>query len=505
MKTKIKYFAFLGIISFILLSSACKKSFIDADIRGGIPIDTYYKTDREAHNATTAVYRQLWNTYFWGGPYIMKEMLSGEVNKGGGGAGDWPTFKLIQTFSFGPQNDEIDDSWNKYYGIISRANIVVNKITPDNDLRKRLIAEAKTLRAYSYFELVTLWGGVPIILDDIPPSEWRTLTRATVAEVYALIENDLTEAIEVLPEKSNYDESDKWRSSKGTARGLLLRAYLYEEKWASAIEQFTAIESSGEYSLEPDFGRVFRWQAELGRESLFEVMFANQGLPTSGWGIDKYASMNIMLMAPNAEYYRQAPTDSLLGGWGFNIPRQTIWQAFVDDGDDGPRRQATLWSEEELEAIGGYMDPACYDFEGYIRRKYGSHAYETTTEGGANWTGNFGTNMRLLRYADVLLMASEAYYRQGNESNALIYMNMVRSRAQLPDVSVSGSAIFDAIVTERRLELAFEGHRFQDLVRWGLASQELGSDGFQSGKHEVLPIPFSERQIDPALEQNPGY
>jgi hypothetical protein len=125
--------------------------------------------------------------------------------------------------------------------------------------------------------------------------------------------------------------------------------------------------------------------------------------------------------------------------------------------------------------------------------------------GGADWSGSFGTNMRLLRYADVLLMASEAYYRKGDETNALKYLNMVRSRAQMPDVSASGSALFDAIVLERRLELAFEGFRFQDLVRWGLAAQELGPAGFQSGKNEVLPIPFAERQIDPALEQNPGY
>ena len=505
MKIKIKYFAFLGIISFILLSSACKKTFLDADIRGGIPMDTYYKTDEEALAATTAVYRQIWAAYMWGAPYIMKEMLSGEVNTGGGGAGDWPTFKLIQKFSYDPQNDEIVDAWNKYYKIISRANLVINNITPDNDLRKRLIAESKTLRAFSYFELVTLWGGVPLVVDILPPSEWSTQTRATVAEVYAQIENDLTEAIEVLPEKSSYGELDKWRASKGAARGLLLKAYLYEEKWASAIEQFTAIEFSGEYSLEPDFGKIFRWQHELGRESLFEVVYANQGLSRGDFADNAYDCMNIMLMAPNQDYYTQAPGDSLLPGWGFNIPLPNIWQAFVAAGDDGPRRHATVWSVEELEAIGGYMDAACYDFEGFIRRKYGSYSYETTTTAGSDRAGSFGTNMRLLRYADVLLMGSEAYYRNGDESNALKYLNMVRTRAKMPDVIASGSAIFDAIVNERRLELAFEGFRFQDLVRWNLASQELGSVGFQSGKHEVLPIPFDERQIDPALEQNPGY
>jgi hypothetical protein len=109
--------------------------------------------------------------------------------------------------------------------------------------------------------------------------------------------------------------------------------------------------------------------------------------------------------------------------------------------------------------------------------------------------------MRLLRYADVLLMASEAFYRLGDETNSLKYLNMVRARAQMPEVSASGSAIFDAIVLERRLELAFEGFRFQDLVRWGLAAEELGPAGFQSGKNEVLPIPFSAADRS-SLEQN---
>jgi hypothetical protein len=285
----------------------------------------------------------------------------------------------------------------------------------------------------------------------------------------------------------------------------LLKTFLFEEKWTEAIAQFNAIESSGEYSLEPDFERIFRWQGELGTESVFEVVFANQGLASGGFEANAYDCMNIMLMAPNQDYYTQAPGDSLLPGWGFNIPLPGIWQAFVDAGDAGARRHATLWSEAELEAIGGRMDAACYDFVGFIRRKYGSYSYETTMTGGADWPGSFGTNMRLLRYADVLLMASEAYYKQGDETNALKYLNMVRARAQMPDVSVSGTAIFDAIVLERRLELAFEGFRFQDLVRWGLASQELGSAGFVAGKNEVLPIPFAERQIDPALEQNPGY
>ncbi|HTF31015.1 MAG TPA: RagB/SusD family nutrient uptake outer membrane protein [Flavitalea sp.] len=501
MQVKIKYIYFFVLLPCLLMFAGCKKSFLDADIHGAIPIDSYYKTDEEAIAATTSVYNQLKLTYQWGGPYLMKQMLSDEANKGGGGAGDWPEFKLVQTFTFDPQNSVINDSWNSFYGIISRANLVINNVQPESEIRTRLIAEAKILRAHSYFELVTLWGAVPIVLDNLPVSSWSDQKRDEVVNVYAQIEKDLSEGFEALLEKSIYDISDRWRASKGTARGLLLKTYLFEKKWDQAISLFTDIESSNEFSLEPDFDKIFTWQSEFGPESLFEVQFTIQG-PVTDWLNN---NMNIQLMAPNQDYYTQASGDGLKPGWGFNIATPKIWNAFVAAGDSGVRRQSTLWSEAELEAKDGKMDPACYDWEGFLRRKYGSFESETTSDNGADFTINYSTNQRLLRYSDVLLMAAEAYYMKGDEGNALKYLNMVRIRAALPDITSSGGTVLDAIVKERQLELAFEGNRFQDLVRWGLAKQELEARGFVIGKHELLPIPFSEMQIDPSLTQNPGY
>ncbi len=193
--------------------------------------------------------------------------------------------------------------------------------------------------------------------------------------------------------------------------------------------------------------------------------------------------------------------DSLNNGWGFNYPGEKIWNAFMDAGDE-VRRTATLMSEEEFIAAGGEVsDPNSFDYEGFIRRKYGSFSTESDPDG--VFQLNYGTNWRLLRFGDVLLMAAEAHYRNGSEDASRTALNRVRNRAQLSDVTASGNDLFEAIVTERNLELAFEGSRYLDLIRWGKAAEEI--TGFQSGKHELYPIPNNEILRAPSLTQNPGY
>jgi hypothetical protein len=161
-----------------------------------------------------------------------------------------------------------------------------------------------------------------------------------------------------------------------------------------------------------------------------------------------------------------------------------------------------IMSKVELVAAGGnWSNDGAWGFEGYFQRKYGAFGSQT---GGPISELNYGTNWRQIRYADVLLMASEAHYRANNETKSRQYLNMIRFRAGLTDVTATGTALFDAIVKERQLELAFEGFRYTDLVRWGLASQELGGLGFQASKHSLLPIPdFDVRTAN--LTQNSGY
>jgi hypothetical protein len=158
-------------------------------------------------------------------------------------------------------------------------------------------------------------------------------------------------------------------------------------------------------------------------------------------------------------------------------------------------------SEAELKMKGGdWTTASYYDYEGFFSRKYGAF----TSERNSADNQSYGTNWRLIRYADVLLMAAEAYYRNGDEPGARTELNKVRKRVQLADITASGNALFDAIVGERQRELALEGFRYPDLIRWGLAARELGSLGFVQGKHELLPIPNAEVR-SAGISQNPNY
>ena len=489
----------------MLLASGCKK-FLTQDVPGAFPEQEFYKTDADASQAVVGIYDMMQAHYNnnWGSLYMVKTLLSDESNAGGSHDGDQPGYQALDDYNFDATNDKVRDAWRMCYFTIYRANKVINNTDPATDLRKRLIAEAKVLRAYNYFELVSLWGDVPLVLNDIPPSQYTSTGRAPKAEVYTQIAKDLNEAIAVLPLKSAYGTIDRFRVSKGTAQALLGKALLYQQKWSEAAEQFEAVITSNQYSLAPSIGAAFSKNHEFGQESIFEIAYTttrNYDWGNFPWGAAPESNIHIQLMGPRGDYYTKAPADSLNAGWGFNLPRKKLYDAYITAGDVN-RRVQTIMSETELEAAGGnWSNPTAWDYDGYFQRKYGSF---TTQTGGPINELNYGTNWRHIRYSDVLLMAAEAYHKATNDVKARGYLNMVRQRAGLADLNLSGAALFSAIVVERQLELAFEGFRYTDLVRWGLASQELGSLGYNNSKHNLLPIPDYDVKTG-ALTQNPNY
>ena len=440
----------------------------------------------------------------WGSLYMVKTLLSDESNCGGSDAGDQPGYQTLDNYTFDATNDKVRDAWRMCYFTIYRANKVVNRVEPTNDLRKRLIAEAKVLRAYNYFELVSLWGDVPVVLDDIPPSEYTSTGRKPKAEVYAQIEKDLNEAIAVLPMKSGYTGGERFRVSKGTAQALLGKALLFQQKYAEAATQFETVITSTQYSLAPSVGAAFSRNHEYGVESLFEIDYSNIRNYDWGnfpWGAAPESNIHIQLMGPRGDYYTKAPSDSLIAGWGFILPKQKMWDAFIAAGDVNRRRQIIMSQAELVAAGGNWSNPSAWDYEGFFQRKYGAFASQT---GGPVSELNYGTNWRHLRYADVLLMAAESYNKSNNDNKARTYLNLIRQRAGLADISSSGNTLFEDIVKERQLELSFEGYRFIDLVRWGKAATELGPLGYQQAKHNVLPIPDYDVRTA-LLPQNPNY
>ncbi|MBC7947219.1 MAG: RagB/SusD family nutrient uptake outer membrane protein [Chitinophagaceae bacterium] len=492
-------------LSAIVVNSGCKK-FLEHEVPGAYAEQDFYKTDQDATQAVTAVYDMMQAHYNsnWGSLYMVKMLLSDESNAGGSDAGDQPGYQTLDNYNFDATNDKVRDAWRMCYFTIYRANKVINRTLPDTDLRKRLIAEAKFLRAYNYFELVSLWGDVPLVLDDIPPAEYTTTGRKPKATVYTQIEKDLQEAIAILPLKNTFTGGDRFRVAKGAAQGLLGKALLYQQKWAEAAVQFEAVITSGQYSLAPSVGAAFSRGFEFGPESLFEISYTNARSYDWGnfpWGSAPESNIHIQLMGPRGDYYTKAPSDSLIGGWGFNLPKQKLWDAFNAAGDVQRRRQIIMSQAELVAAGGNWSNSSAWDYEGYFQRKYASYSAQT---GGPISELNYGTNWRHLRYADILLMAAEAYYRAANEVKARQYLNQVRTRSSMVDLTATGTALFDAIVRERQLELAFEGFRYADLVRWGLAAQELGTLGFQANKHGLLPIPDYDVRTA-GLTQNSNY
>jgi hypothetical protein len=494
----------LVVLTVLSIASACS-DYLEQPVVGAADENEFYRTDGEAMGALIAVYDAYSSSYIarWASVYMLKELPSDDVNAGGSGPGDEPELQAIDDFKPDPSATRISEAWTNLWATIYRANKVINKITPDTEVKKQVVADAKFLRSLVYFDLLILWGGVPIITDEIPEDQLTKQVRASKKEVLAFIQKDLTEAIPDLPLKSALS-TGKYRPAKGAAQALLGKAYLYDEKWAQARTQLETVITSNEYKLFSDPMAAFHVPNKFKDESLFELNYGGNNQGVFPWG-DLVADDNtiIQLMGPrgDAGLYQMAPTDSLLGGWGFETPRQELYDAYVAAGDVG-RRKRFMMSSAELTAAGGSWVNASHDYEGMIRRKYGSFKNHNTT----GFDFNYASNFVLLRYADVLLMAAEASYRDNDPDDAKIYLNQVRKRAvtNLPDVTATGDALFEAIVLERRLELAFEGHRFADLVRWNKAAAELGNLGFVAGKHEVLPLPAIEVNIT-GLPQNPGY
>ena len=512
---KTKYIIITTILILACVIVACD-DYLEVPVNGTTSPEDFYNTDADVNSALVSAYDILtWNNNNWGwcAPVFVKTLPSDEGTCGGETAGDQPDYNSIDKYSYDSGNIKIEGFWSLAYYGINRCNQLINNVTIDSDFKRQAIAEAKALRAYNYLEIAAFFGGGPIMLEEPEQGDYDR-SRATLSEVYAQIDLDLTEAIPDLQTKSQQSDADKFRVSQGTAITLLGKSKLYQAKYSEALTEFNKVIDSGEYELAEDFASIFTREGEFGSGSLFEAVFTSE--VGYNWGTNPWdagtgersweSNMHIQLMgirdAGNA-------TDiGLNGGWGFNQPTAKLAAAFDASGDI-ERKSATLIDEEAWIAGGGDELPidslsgesALFDYQGFIRIKYGPLISES---GDPSIEQNFGTNWRLLRYADVLLMAAEAAAFSGDEGTAHQYLNMVRNRAGLEAIAPSGDLLIQAIQNERQLELAFEGFRYIDLIRWRIAENELGNLGFSS-KHNLFPIPANELLRSPSLIQNPGW
>lgn len=492
---KIKQALFVVFVSGLLMSC---NDFLNVSPQSELTQEAFPKTQQDALQSTNAVYSTLRDWHYHSGGFPILDIMSDDAHKGSSPNDQANTVGAYEDFSHSPTGDGLGRWYNALYEGIRRANIVIEKVPPisiNENLKNRYLGEASFLRALYYFDLVRAFGGVPLVTSTEPPLE---VPKSSAEEIYTQVEEDLLFAIDNLPPKSDYSQSDLGRATRGAAQALLARVYLFRGDFENAEDYAMAVINSNEYGLEPNFVDANGEAGEHGIESVFEIG-AISSSPVEAGG-NQYANTQGVRGTPNR-------------GWGFNRPSLDLRDAF-EAGD--PRLEGTIIDLGdvidgiEIEGDGDTPDQVTNDQGDVIKVEcYNRKVWITGTTTNTQW----GHNRRLIRYADVLLMAAEALNENNKPGQALVYLNEVRERARegnssiLPDITTTNKdSLRDIIMHERRVELALEGHRFWDLVRTDRAAEVLGPLGFVEGKHGLLPIPQSEIDLSQGtLTQNDNW
>jgi len=496
MKT-IKGYLFPTIVAIGLLLSACS-DYLDLT-----PLGRYTEEDIPAGSFESqifGVYAKMRAFEVSAMPYIaIHNFRSDDADKGSSTTDGVAQENFYDNFEYTKDEWLLNGYWSGHYALIIAANAVIADIdsvqaTDEATLINR--AEAKFMRAYAYFNLVRAFGQVPKIDFKVTDAAQANVPKSTEEEIFSLIDADLQEASERLP--FSWEERFKGRLTRGAALSLATKTLMWRQRWAEAFSTAQQVINSGQYALAPSYEGIFRETGENNEESIFEIQ-AYYSLTQTGLGI-QYAQV---------QGVRGAGSWDL--GWGWNTPTQSLADAF-EEGD--PRKDATLlYSGRVNTPYNENVPPATVS----IPRPYWNKKVYTNPAMRQSTGSRFGQwmNLRVIRYADILLLAAEAANEMGNTSDALNYLEQVRARARggnstiLPAVTTTNQVeLRNAIRHERRVELGMENERFFDLVRWGIVKEVMhaaGKTGYQD-RHRYLPIPQPE--IDKSggvLVQNPDY
>ena len=498
----------------VLVTAASCTDRLDIPQNGVLDESNFYLSDEDAASAVAAAYASLaGGTSLYTFEHVYKNVngyLSDEY---------WPgqtdrtnDLCLLTTYTFDANDTYIEQYYSNLYNIIARCNVVVDNVKGETAFQKQAIAEARTLRAWSYFELTTLWG-TPALVEHVSNEQPG---NATQAELWAFIERDLTDAISsgVMSEKSSKNDRSNYRVTKQFAQAMLGKAYLWQGKNAEAAKVLDEVIESNLYGL---FGGTYGDLYDIPNENNEEVMFATNKLKdTNNPSITYVPSFTGLSLYSRAALTMENPLDFPYFCFGGFSPRSDLYQAFVDEeGADGYRLNQSIKTYEYMAAAGYPITAgAMENSEGYFQ-----------------WKGRFLTpqvelyaigyltdrDIVWMRYAEVLLMAAEANIGI-DQTKADNYLGEVRTRAGLG----AKTCTLDAIKTERRLELFGDFCRYKDLQRWGEAASVLATagdkepefystgvewksdrsgGGYKAGKHEYLPIPASELLINKKMKQ----
>lgn len=477
---RMKSFFFTGmLVLLIIISSSCTEGFIDVESNKETENDITSEQAVELVNATYNIFLK-WgmSSFSWIG---VSSITSDDADKGSD-LGDTGVDKdLMDNLTYDATSISIAEVWESHYDGIQRANQALDRLELfDNlgeEIKGRLIGEVKFLRALMYFRLVKTFGGVPLLsgVPDLKDSGFQdVLKRATREESYNFIKSDLVEAISLLPEKNNYPLSEIGRATKGAAKTLLAKVYMYQNNWEEVLNLTNEVIASGQYALTPNYEDIWKETGENNEESIFEIQ-AKGEIPTAG--VEGYSAT-------------QGARGEGGWGWGFNTPTEELANSYEEN---DLRRDATIIFRGEVLYDGREVPNTV------VNAMYNQKAYSSAFTDA--W--QTGKNVRILRYAEVLLMNAEAAFSTG--ADAATPLNQVRNRAGLDNVTTINEFV---IWQERRHELAFEHDRFFDLVRQGRAGHVLRNLGkpFVDGKHELFPIPQEQiNKSEGVLIQNPGW
>lgn len=479
------------LICIIILTStlfgSCQKSFIELLPESTVTIDVLYKTDKDYADALIGIYTLYQGIYDGNYEYI-SELCGDDMEH------QWATESIaVRLDYFTYTNDEsmIRDYWRNHYSLINRANLLLAKIDKADQAvvthKDRYIGETKFLRALAYFNLVRVFGDIPIVLTPITFEESYKAARQSVDKVYTdVIYPDLLDAESKLPVK--YTGADVGRATQGAAKSILGSAYLTQKDFVSAEAKLREVTTLG-YSLLPNYNDLWTATNEHHSEYIWDIEFesgAGYGSDLTNTHMPQEATLQAFFKIAGGGGSDLCPSDSLL-----SLNNELFIAA--------DNRKARSVANGFTNANGVFVKLPVTG----LRRSF-TMKYTVPVPSG----GDSPCNFKVVRYADVLLMLAEALNENNKTSEALTYLNMVRARAGVSQYTgLAQSTTRSNIWLERRLELCFEGHRWFDLLRTGQAFKVMGKFGMK--EYMVLfPIPLSELQVvnnKDILWQNPGW
>ena len=472
-----RIYSIITICTLALAATSC--NFLDEDLKGSYSSENYYTTAGKAEMAVNAVYNSLYGNTLW----IFGDVASDDAVKGGN-AGDQTEINNIDKFNPTPDNGCLSTFWQNSYETISRANNVISYVpgvNMDEKTRDRYVSEAMFFRAWSYFNLVNIFGQVPLKLKPQNTSDAIHVGLSSIDKIYDQIESDLSTAAPLLP--TSYG-AEAGRVTQGAAYAMLAKVRLFRKNWSGALE---AIENfdliTDVYDLEENYADLFKAGAENSVESVLSIRYINNNETSIGNNLNVWFSP-----AVEGGYYFDAPTQSYVD----------CFDELTAAGETDPRLDASIGRDGQPWFNGTTFSSSWSEATGYLVKKYNEDISEEFAKIQST------VPQHLIRYADVLLIKAEALNENNQTALAAVELDKVRARAGLAATTASGQAeMRDAIRKERRRELGFEFHRFFDVMRYGkeYAEKALGSDLKWQEPRFFYPIPQAETDANAALNK----